>query len=219
MNIKRALFPFLLAGSLLLSGCAAAKPAQTPPPIPAPTPTSTPTPTPAASPTPEASAEITGDTGNETQQPIPPEPEISGTVFRFGDKEYDLQERAPAVNALTACNVVGNHIVIEGHVGPKNGVYFIFNAETETFENELDGVNLIWHSDSIETVVYSFWEEIRTYSGELIGCVPVPEGRQPLILQLAFVDDYSAVEATYETEEGEAKEVFALPGDSSRRSE
>ncbi|RAZ93451.1 hypothetical protein DK853_40210, partial [Klebsiella oxytoca] len=41
-----------------------------------------------------------------------------GVIFTYNGKDYDLQERNPIVNALTAETPVGSVIVVEGHIGP-----------------------------------------------------------------------------------------------------
>lgn len=53
---------------------------------------------------------------------------ISGTVFSYGDESWDLAEQSPAITSLLNCDAVGQYVVITGHGGPKNALYFIFDT-------------------------------------------------------------------------------------------
>ena len=53
---------------------------------------------------------------------------ISGTVFSYGDESWDLAEQSPAITSLLNCDAVGQYVVITGHGGPKNVLYFIFDT-------------------------------------------------------------------------------------------
>lgn len=162
----------------------------------------------------ELSPAVDSDTESESVQiePLPSvetDYDIEGIVFRFGSKLFDITERNPSVNALMACIPVGKHLVIEGHVGPKNAVYCIFNTETETFEKDIAGVNLIWRGDDITTAVYSFWEGIYTYDGELIARISL---EQPMeyIRELVFVSETELL-IRVANENGDRTETVSLP--------
>ena len=94
---------------------------------------------------------------------------FQGTVFTWQGKDYDLGRRNQAVNAILSCTPAGKYIVVEGHVGPKNAVYSVFNTETGEFEKDFIGVSLIWRDDDLTTAVYACGAEIRTWDDTVIG--------------------------------------------------
>lgn len=116
--------------------------------------------------------------------------EISaGVVFSYNGKEYDLREREINVNALTGATQVGNFLVAEGHINPKNAYYGIFDTEKEAFVKDIIGTNLTWRDDDISTAVYSFWSEIYDYDGNLLGNLELADDEY--ICGLAWTDSRS----------------------------
>jgi len=136
----------------------------------------------------------------------------SRTMFTYNGTQYDVTQYAPAVNAIMDIHTVGRHMVVEGHVGPKNGVYLIFNTETEEFEQVLSGNNLIWHSDDIHTAVYAFWGDIYTYDETLIGSVTENSPENSYVRELSFSSDQKSVHVQVGTPDGEDRNVtFPIP--------
>ena len=99
-----------------------------------------------------------------------------GTVFTWQGKDYDLRDRNQAVNAILSCTPAGKYIVVEGHGGPKNALYSVFNTETGEFEKDFIGVGLIWRDDDLTTAVYACGAEVFTYDGTVIGRCDLGEG-------------------------------------------
>lgn len=138
---------------------------------------------------------------------------FEGTVFQYGQKEYDLSQRRGAVNAILSCTPAGRHIVVAGHTGPKNAVYFIFDTQTQEFVREIDGANLIWYDDDITTGVYSLWSELCNYDGEVIAACEL--GPLESIRELAFRNDHTQVEVTIASDtdiEDSRTVTYGLPG-------
>ena len=134
---------------------------------------------------------------------------FAGTVFTYEDLSYDISDRVPGVNAILSCTKAGKHIVIDGHIGPKNGAFLLFNTETRQFEDEIFGSNFIWYDDDITTAVYAFWNEIYRYDGSLVGTVLMTEGSY--LYGLEFAENHSKVKATIMTESGDTEEqIFDL---------
>ena len=50
---------------------------------------------------------------------------FEGTTFFYGEHSYDLSSRVKAINSILSAVPVGEKLVVECHVGPKNGVYCI----------------------------------------------------------------------------------------------
>lgn len=132
-----------------------------------------------------------------------------GPIFTYGDNRYDLSERNDMINDIMGFTPVGCHIIIEGHTGPKHAVYSIFNTETQEFEKDIVGANLIFYNDDIDTVLYSFWSDICAYDGTLLYSCDLEEDE--FIRSLSFTEDHNAVEVAISDGEGLRTEMFSLP--------
>lgn len=125
---------------------------------------------------------------------------FEGTVFHYGEHDYDLSARNQLVNSILSAVPVEQKIVIRCHAGPKNGIYCIFDTESESFDKDIIGNNLIWHSDDITTSVYSFWSEVHTYDGNIIKTYDLAE--DALIYDLKFSDDCTKLDVTIVYDDG-----------------
>ena len=96
-----------------------------------------------------------------------------GTVFTYNGVSYDLAEQYGSINAITDIRRAGKYLVIDGHVGPKNGMYCIFDTESEAFVKSFPGANLIWRDDDLSTGVYSYWSKVYDYEGRILGEIPL----------------------------------------------
>jgi len=132
----------------------------------------------------ESIEETQDDTTQTTEET---EFSFEGTTFYYGEDSYDITSRMETVNAILSAVSVGEKIVIECHVGPKNGVYCIFDTVSKSFENDIIGNHLVWHDDDFTTAVYSFWSEIYTYDGQLIKSYELVENEY--IYDLTFSSD------------------------------
>lgn len=137
---------------------------------------------------------------------------VSGVIFTYNGKDYDLQERNPMVNALMAETLVGGTIVVEGHIGPNVAYYGIFDTETETFIKDIEGANLTWRDDDISTAAYSLWAEIYGYDGSLLSKLDLSESEY--ISGLTWNDgQHLTVEiSSINSEEPEVLEIAAGEG-------
>lgn len=125
---------------------------------------------------------------------------FEGTTFYYGEQSYDVTSRVEAINSILSAAPVGDKIVIECHVGPKNGVYCIFDTVSESFETELCGNHLIWNNDDLSTAVYSFWSDVYTYDGEIIKSYDLAENE--FIYDLAYSDDGTKLNVTIQCDDG-----------------
>lgn len=137
---------------------------------------------------------------NVTQSSEPAKCSFEGTTFHYGDHCYDVTSRVEAINSILSAVPVGEKIVIECHVGPKNGVYCIFNTVNQSFETDILGNHLIWHSDDVTTAVYSFWSDIYTYDGSIIKSYNLAENE--FIYALAYSDNYTKLNVTILCDDG-----------------
>ncbi len=125
------------------------------------------------------------------------------TTFYYGENSYDVTSRVPSINLIMSATPVGQKIVVECHVGPKNGVYCIFDTVTESFECDLKGNNLIWYNDDITTAVYSLWSGVYKYDGSVLKSYELKENE--FIDELTFSDDFTKL--IVKIDNGETEEV------------
>ena len=104
---------------------------------------------------------------------------------------------------------VGEKIVVECHVGPKNEVYCIFDTVSKSFVGDLTGNHLIWYDNDITTAIYSFWSDIYTYDGSIIKSYDLAENES--IYDLAFSDHNTKLIVTITCDDGtERTEIIDL---------
>lgn len=141
---------------------------------------------------------------NEVNNPFPStlSAEVHGTTISYGSKTYNLSQRNNSINAITNQYQIGNYLIFEGHTGPKNGVYFIFNIVTQTFEPDLQGANLTWYGNDIRSVVYSFRSDVYAYDGTLLASFPLNEG--DYINGLLYLNDPTQIEVQIMTASGDS---------------
>ena len=128
--------------------------------------------------------------------------EVHGTTFLYDSKQYDLSKRNSAINSITNQYQIGDYLIFEGHTGPQNGVYCIFNTVTQTFEPDIQGANLTWLGSDIRSIVYSSWSNVYAYDGTLLASLPLNEGDH--INGLRYLDDPTQIEV----------QIMAASGDS-----
>lgn len=104
------------------------------------------------------------------------------------------------INSIIDVIPVGEKIVVECHVGPKNAVYCIFDTTSQSFESDLIGCNLIWYDNDIKTAVYSFWSDIYAYDGSVIKSYDFTDNE--FISDLMFSDDNTKLIVTICTDDG-----------------
>lgn len=136
---------------------------------------------------------------------------FEGTVFYYGTHDYDVSSRVQSINSILSVVPVGQKVVIECHAGPQNSVYCIFDTESESFDEDIMGNHLTWHSDDITTSVYSYWSEIHAYDGSVIKTYDLAE--DSYIYDLAFCDNYAKLDVTIVQDDGTAEtDTITLSG-------
>lgn len=141
---------------------------------------------------------------SEVSDPFPStlSAEIHSTTFLYDSAEYNLSQRNSAINAITNQYQIGDYLIFEGHTGPQNGVYCIFNTVTQTFEPDIQGANLTWYGNNIRRIVYSFWSDVYAYDGTLLASLPLNEGDH--INGLRYLDDPTQLEVQIMTVSGDS---------------
>ena len=112
----------------------------------------------------EDSADFDGK--NEAQKA---EIEYEGLVFKVNGRAYDLQKLGSPANAIMDARQVGDWVVVEGHVNPHVGVYPIVSLLTGDMEYTIVGAGLTWTGEDVTTGVYSMYDEIYDFEGNIIG--------------------------------------------------
>ena len=123
-----------------------------------------------------------------------PDFSFNGTTFSCGNQSWDITSRIKAATGIVSAVPVGDKIVVECHVGPKNGTYCIFDTASKSFEANLQGNHLTWYNDDITTAVYSFWSDVYAYDGRMIKSYDLAE--DAYIYDLAFSEDRNALHVT-----------------------
>lgn len=132
--------------------------------------------------------------------------QVQNTVFTYAGQEYDLAERDGNINAITDWRLVGKYLVFEGHTGPQNNIYCIFDTQSKAFEPDLAGANLIFHGDDITTGIYSFWSDVYAYDGTLLGSYELEESE--FIYELRYSEDGSRVEVNIVSDTGDQRTEY-----------
>ena len=134
---------------------------------------------------------------------------VQGTVFTYKNHSYDLTEQHAGINAIMDVRSAGDYLVIDGHVGPKNGAYCIFDTKTETFVNSVSGANLVWYDDDLSTAIYSFWSDILDLDGNVLIQCDLAE--QEFIYDLAYAEDGQSILVQIVSNDGaDRTETYAL---------
>ena len=135
---------------------------------------------------------------------------ISGTVFSYGDESWDLAEQSPAITSLLNCDAVGQYVVITGHGGPKNALYFIFDTESRSFSNAFIGTHLVWQYDDLSTAAYVDGSNILSIDGRTLAELDLAENEY--IYGLSYSQDGTVLTATIvSSEETERIVRLTLP--------
>ena len=135
---------------------------------------------------------------------------ISGTVFSYGDESWDLAEQSPAITSLLNCDAVGQYVVITGHGGPKNALYFIFDTESRSFSNAFIGTHLVWQYDDLSTAAYVDGSNILSIDGRTLAELDIAENEY--VYGLSYSQDGTVLTATIvSSEETERIVRLTLP--------
>ncbi len=138
------------------------------------------------------------------------EPEISysGMTFTYNGVDYDLSEMGAGNAIMDVYHAYGKEIV-ECHVNPHTGLYYIFDKFRGEFCSEpIQGTNLIWLGDDFTTAIYANWSEVRDLCGDLMYYSDCDE-----ILTLGFADEGRKVNCSaVKTGDAETyEEAFEMP--------
>lgn len=135
---------------------------------------------------------------------------ISGTVFSYGDESWDLAEQSPAITSLLNCDAVGQYVVITGHGGPKNALYFIFDTKSRSFSNAFIGTHLVWQYDDLSTAAYVDGSNILSIDGRTLAELDLAENEY--VYGLSYSQDGTVLTATIvSSEETERIVRLTLP--------
>lgn len=93
----------------------------------------------------------------------------SGLTFTYNDVTYDLTDYDTVSNAIMDMYQVGEWIVVETHVNPHVGQYYMLNTYTGNIERVIEGAGLTWRGDELTTAVYSAYNTVYNYKGNVIG--------------------------------------------------
>lgn len=102
---------------------------------------------------------------------LEPEFGFEGSTFTINGQKMDIRDFAPGATAIMDCKRVGDWIIVDCHVNPHFGLYEFYNLNSGDFEYEIEGTNLTWHGNDLSTAVYSRYNQVFDFWGNLIGWV------------------------------------------------
>ncbi len=126
---------------------------------------------------------------------------LQDKIFSYNGKDYDLAQRDSNIISMTDVITLNDYILISADIGNGMSYYGIFDTVIEDFIGELYANNLIWHSDEIFTIVYTWGSTVLDLNANVIGECNLVEGE--LIQGIRFTENNTKVEA----------EVLRLSGD------
>ncbi|MCR5672103.1 MAG: hypothetical protein K6F87_00115 [Lachnospiraceae bacterium] len=91
-----------------------------------------------------------------------------GTSFTVNSARYDITEYVPAANAIMDMYMIGDWLVIEGHINPHVSAYCLFDIYRGDVSKTIVGANLTWIGDDISTLVYSAYENVYNIKDHII---------------------------------------------------
>ncbi len=97
--------------------------------------------------------------------------DFDDTSFTINGFTTELKDLETIANAVIDMFEIGDYIVAECHINPHMSAYFITDIYTNSIVKEIYGANLTWIDDDITTAVYSVWEGLYNFEGDLIDYV------------------------------------------------
>ena len=101
---------------------------------------------------------------------LPQDYSYEGRSFTVNGVTIELGEDIDSpVNAITDMRQVGDWVVIDGHVNPHMGAYYLFNIYHGWISKTIWGASLTWLGDDITTAVYSSENGVYDFKDNLLG--------------------------------------------------
>jgi len=150
----------------------------------------------------------TGETAANGSEPY----SVQGAVFTYNGKEHALAEQDANINAIADVRSAGQYIVIDGHAGPKHGIYCIFDTDAEAFVKSFPGTNLVWRGDDLSTAIYSFWSDVLDFEGNILTRCELTGSA--FIRELGFSADGETILVNIVSDDGsDWLETYSLAGE------
>ena len=117
----------------------------------------------------------------------------SKTTVILDGQSFDINDRVGAVNGIFNIQAVDGYWLVHGHISPNVGYYGFYNRETLQWEKEFLGAPLTWYGAdeaendipfSMDTVVYTFWNDLYDSNGTLIQTIETDESESEYIREL-----------------------------------
>ena len=106
--------------------------------------------------------------------------------------------------------ILGQYVVITGHGGPKNALYFIFDTESRSFSNAFIGTHLVWQYDDLSAAAYVDGSNILSIDGRTLAELDLAENEY--VYGLSYSQDGTVLTATIvSSEETERIVRLTLP--------
>ena len=92
-----------------------------------------------------------------------------GLLLTVDGHTIDLAAYETLTDVIMNAYPYGDWVIAEGHVNPHRSNYFLYNRNSGMVDHILSGANLTWARDDITTAVYSAFNEVYDFKGNVIG--------------------------------------------------
>ncbi len=135
---------------------------------------------------------LTEDTNTDLSPDVPE----AWYTFTYEGVKYDLSKANAAVNGVYEACRIGDYVIAQGHVNPRNSVYAVIHVPSQKIEKFISAAagTIACYGDDINTLVYAFYSGIYTYDGTLLSHVNLASGEY--ISSLEYTKDRQTLRVT-----------------------
>ncbi len=125
------------------------------------------------------------------QMPVEPKP---WQTFEYDGVKYDLSEIYSGVNGVEEWGRIGEYVIAAGHINPNISLFAVINPEAQKIEHHFTGSVPTYYGDDISTIVYAYWNTIRSFDGTFFVDLVLDAGEY--IRELKYSDDKTQIYVT-----------------------
>ena len=92
-----------------------------------------------------------------------------GLLLTVDGHTIDLAAYETLTDVIMDAWPYGDWVIVEGHVNPHRSNYFLYNRNSGMVDQIISGANLTWAGGDITTSVYSAFNEVYDFKGNVIG--------------------------------------------------
>ena len=128
-----------------------------------------------------------------------------GLLLTVDGHTIDLAAYETLTDVIMDARPYGDWVIVEGHMNPHRSNYFLYNRNSGMVDQILSGTNLTWAGDDITTAVYSAFNEVYDFKGNVIGTTNAEVGSISLNADgtEATVTDFDGAAYTFEVDQSD----------------